>query len=125
MGTVIRKVGLLMIHKVKINLNTVSWYNGEHKKCVKLESQITAFCVLNTKKHIAIAQEQSVFVYTADGVMYSTINIPPEFPNAICINDIYYEESNFTLVLAQYKGYDIACHYDPFTDQLLDWHYTK
>lgn len=103
----------------------VSWYNGTDKKYVQLENQAIAFCVLNTKKHIAIAQEQRVFIYTEDGVVCSAIDIPHEFANVICIHDIFYEENNFTLVLIQYNGYDIACHFDPFTGQLLDWHYTK
>lgn len=114
-----------MIHNVKMDADMVSWYSDTDKKCVQFDDDVTAFCVLSTKKHIAVAQKQRVYIYTEDGVVCSTIDIPHEFPDVICIHDIFYEEENFMLVLAQYSGYDIACHFDPFTGQLSDWHYTK
>ena len=86
---------------------------------------VRAVCVLDGRRQVAAATAQAVYIFSESGALTRTLGIPPQFPRTVGIHDIYYEQGRFTVILAQYKGYDIACCADPLTGRLESWHYVK
>lgn len=95
------------------------------KKKYVTQNTVKTVCLTQDKQYVAVVTNQEVLVIDEVGSVKNILKIPSRFPNSICIHDAYYEANRFTVILAQYKGYDIAYNVDPLTGKEGGWHYVK
>lgn len=104
---------------------TLQIIGSSGKKEFVAQHTVKTVCLTRDKRYVAAVTEREVLVIDEAGRMKNILKIPARFPNAICIHDAYYEADQFTVILAQYKGYDIAYNVDPLTGKESGWHYVK